>query len=655
MGLEFANKFKNMGLISEETAEEARIENENMQNQNRHNKHSKNNNKKQNTNNKYVGAPYNFVPFYNDVVGVDEDNLKVHDKIRDNLISGEISYTVKAETPIFISDGNKDNPNFVKNERGEYIIPGSTMRGLIRNNVQILGLSSFDDDINDYNLMYRDVTGGIDKENYKELLGAKQISIGNGKKISILSNVKAGYIGKKAGKYIIYKTKVDKIKKEYQEMNYYALSERNINENIDSFPYIKKNNNCQQNILKGKKDDFIKNVIKGRTHYIGKENKQYDPGFRRISYELADLNKIVCIDDEGKCSNDGYLVSSGQIREKKAHYVIPAIDKTKDAIEISNADINAYKIDFEKKKNILGKNAGYFKLPEENEIKPVFYIVGKNNKLYFGFTPSLRLFYDYNIKHGFKQKNKEFDYTKSIFGVSNKDFSYKSKVSFADCIIENKDILEDRKVILAEPKPSSFMDYLVQNNNKITYNSDNFELRGVKQYWLHSNPVESNNSNNTNIGSSIVPMNSGTEFKGKIRFQNMTKDELGLLLWSIKLEANSWMNIGMGKPYGYGAISIKNLNVKILDNKEAYRIDNNKINFNPYENIDIKEYINCYIETIKKKINGRDIHELETVKVFFAMKNSNNMPDIEKIRYMSIDKKEYQNRKPLKSAMETLK
>ena len=85
MGLEFANKFKNMGLISEETAEEARIENENMQNQNRHNKHSKNNNKKQNTNNKYVGAPYNFVPFYNDVVGVDEDNLKVHDKIRDNL------------------------------------------------------------------------------------------------------------------------------------------------------------------------------------------------------------------------------------------------------------------------------------------------------------------------------------------------------------------------------------------------------------------------------------------------------------------------------------------------------------------------------------------------------------------------------------------
>lgn len=655
MGLEFANKFKNMGLISEETAEEARIENENMQNQNRHNKHSKNNNKKQNTNNKYVGAPYNFVPFYNDVVGVDEDNLKVHDKIRDNLISGEISYTVKAETPIFISDGNKDNPNFVKNERGEYIIPGSTMRGLIRNNVQILGLSSFDDDINDYNLMYRDVTGGIDKENYKELLGAKQISIGNGKKISILSNVKAGYIGKKAGKYIIYKTKVDKIKKEYQEMNYYALSERNINENIDSFPYIKKNNNCQQNILKGKKDDFIKNVIKGRTHYIGKENKQYDPGFRRISYELADLNKIVCIDDEGKCSNDGYLVSSGQIREKKAHYVIPAIDKTKDAIEISNADINAYKIDFEKKKNILGKNAGYFKLPEENEIKPVFYIVGKNNKLYFGFTPSLRLFYDYNIKHGFKQKNKEFDYTKSIFGVSNKDFSYKSKVSFVDCIIENKDILEDRKVILAEPKPSSFMDYLVQNNNKITYNSDNFELRGVKQYWLHSNPVESNNSNNTNIGSSIVPMNSGTEFKGKIRFQNMTKDELGLLLWSIKLEANSWMNIGMGKPYGYGAISIKNLNVKILDNKEAYRIDNNKINFNPYENIDIKEYINCYIETIKKKINGRDIHELETVKVFFAMKNSNNMPDIEKIRYMSIDKKEYQNRKPLKSAMETLK
>lgn len=69
--------------------------------------------------------------------------------------------------------------------------------GLIRNNVQILGLSSFWDDIDDYAIMYRNVANGNEKVRYNNVLGSKQISVQGKDKmtnVSVLLNVKAGYI-----------------------------------------------------------------------------------------------------------------------------------------------------------------------------------------------------------------------------------------------------------------------------------------------------------------------------------------------------------------------------------------------------------------------------------------------------------------------------
>ncbi len=142
----------------------------------------------------YVGAPYNFVPFYKDVVSVEKEQMMTHDKIEHELLTGEIAYTATAKLPIFISDG-KEKPDFVKNERGEYMIPGSSMRGLIRSNTQILGLSSFGEDIDDYRLMYRNVAAAQGKDDgYGAILGAEPANIGDGKSVSVLKNVKAGYI-----------------------------------------------------------------------------------------------------------------------------------------------------------------------------------------------------------------------------------------------------------------------------------------------------------------------------------------------------------------------------------------------------------------------------------------------------------------------------
>lgn len=53
--------------------------------------------------------------------------------------------------------------------------------------------------------------------------------------------------------------------------------------------------------------------------------------------------------------------------------------------------------------------------------------------------------------------------------------------------------LEEQSRILAEPKPSSYLDYVRQDgaepDSPITYNNDSMQLRGIKQYWLHDQLV----------------------------------------------------------------------------------------------------------------------------------------------------------------------
>lgn len=114
---------------------------------------------------RYRTIPYNFIPFSKKTIEIKEEQMAVHDRIEDGLLTGVIYYTIEAQTPILISDGNKEKEDFTRDELGRVVIPGSTMRGLIRNNVQVLGLSSLDDDIDDYNLMYRHVASGAGRRN----------------------------------------------------------------------------------------------------------------------------------------------------------------------------------------------------------------------------------------------------------------------------------------------------------------------------------------------------------------------------------------------------------------------------------------------------------------------------------------------------------
>ena len=68
---------------------------------------------------KRVRAPYNFIPLsekvllpYNSI-----EELPPHDRMDPALKTGEIHVSMVADTPVFVSDGDKNEPHFFPREQ----------------------------------------------------------------------------------------------------------------------------------------------------------------------------------------------------------------------------------------------------------------------------------------------------------------------------------------------------------------------------------------------------------------------------------------------------------------------------------------------------------------------------------------------------------
>lgn len=625
----------------------------------------------------YVGAPYNFVPINEKTFDYTEHKKEcpAHNKIRKELYSGQIEYEIEAKTPILVGSGKKgaeemDTGGFYRDVSGKFAIPGSAVRGLVRGNAQILSFSDIGDDIEDYLLMYRNIASGAEKNTYGNVLGNKALPVANGKNITILKNVKAGYIEKKNGRYFIYETQVKKISDSLEAMNYYVASERAIladyqkHREKSSFSFLF-SKNFGKAMLYVPNTEFTKDMRGGKVHYVPKDKRMfngrlggpYRAYYRSVSYELSGERAVTAIGAPNAYKKQGYLLSSGAMNEKKAIYIIPEIDREK-YICLNEKDIDAYKRDFEGKKTQLGDNAEFYKLPEEgDEIKPVFYIE-LGGRLYFGFTPRLRLFYDKTVKEGFHQNAAKLDYCKALFGTAKKGESYKSRVSFLNACADNADESSQISLILGSPKPTSYLDYIESKDNPetraATYNDD-FRLRGIKQYWLKKqadNGAGQVNAADKKSSSRLKPLKAGVVFKGKISFSNLSEDELGLLIWSLELDPESEQNIGKAKAYGYGRVKVKVEKLNLFDSDKAYDIS--VFSFDPHTEADKDVFVKTYTSTISDWL-GKDIRENAAVKDFLLMKNGTLIPDASKTRYMSIDNKEYQKRVNAKVALPRIK
>lgn len=468
-------------------------------------------------------APYNFVPFSNRIMVryQSPDELPPHDVWDPALKSGEIHVTLEAQTPVLVSDGRERNiARFFKGADGTYQIPGSTVRGLLRQTMQILGLGHIrvKEDMEDYQIFFRNVAGRSNsigkalKDYYAGSVMKIRTERVNGKNISNPEAVCSGYLHRKAGAYYIQPTvsPVLRVSRKHKDVAQF--------EDLTAkfFPVFYREN--------------------GQT--VLEISKEVHPEWRQ-----------------------GTMLCTGRPvgRVPNGLYLFPEEYLQAESIPISEADVLSYQADWENRKNVL-KPKEFWALPREGEAKPVFFLRYEGHT-YFGMTKMLRVGCRYPLSHGLPPRHREYtqqselvlDYPHAMLGYAGKNQAYRSRVSVGDFRLEGPgQVLPGIKTVLGGPKASFYPTYVAEGKN---YNQEDFRLRGHKLYW-HKEEAKADAPANGNerVATTLYPLDKGSVFHGVIRYRNLHPDELGLLLWCIRLEPGCFHGIGMGKPYGFGRV-----------------------------------------------------------------------------------------------------
>lgn len=240
--------------------------------------------------------------------------------------------------------------------------------------------------------------------------------------------------------------------------------------------------------------------------------------------------------------------------------------------------------------NKKGENIGNVNIPQNVGI-PVFFRVLNNSVISFGHARYHRIPYRLSIRDHVSRfqtssnENKK-DFSETIYGTTNNA----GKIFFDDLFAEEEYKFElnhpETPKILSSPKPTTYQHYLVQSegirtnqSQQSTWNDENASIRGFKNYW-HKTTSSKKNEKITWIETEdkssshpdpINPISSGTIFSGGcIRFENLTKEELGALLFALQLPEECCHKIGMGKPLGLGSVRLNVEKLTIIDRKERY-------------------------------------------------------------------------------------
>jgi hypothetical protein len=360
----------------------------------------------------------------------------------------------------------------------------------------------------------------------------------------------------------------------------------------------------------------------------------------------------------------------------KTHHYLVSEEKSGTRFEISRDQILDYEKDYERNCIQNGKLKTYkefYQLPEKGREKLFFYKVdsGTNRLVGFGPTPYFRIFFEYSTREGIPMTKKEgYDYATSMFGYVGADGrkkpeAYKGRISFGDARLDAEAKTVFRDVLLAGTKGTSVHMYLEQTGkNKdtlSTYNDPDMELRGYKFYWKRSEIPFSEGKDT--VMSHLETLPAGSVFKGEIWFENLSEDELGLLLLSLRISDNeedheSYL-IGGGKPYGLGQVRPGSISLHILNQEKRFT----ELNISEEDRTsDIPALKKTFKKVLREKY-GIDPEKQDTWRVLGQYAGQENMdyclgPDaymaLQKQKQDNPDKPNYASYEPLPTAAEIM-
>jgi len=599
-------------------------------------------------------APYNFVPLPETVVEAEDVPTEYRTKYQklprqDLYISGrhhgQIVCTLTTESPLYVRCGYTptayadygDRPFHElspeqQRERARFfahddpivpVIPGSSLRGMLRSLVEIAGYGKMDR-VMDRQLFYRSVSDS----NYQQLFVEKpdQVQVAPHPRAQrFRSKVRAGFLRLKGGAYVIEECPVARI-------DHYANNPRG----LAAIPPIN-----GKKLMDGSGPGQTPNwVYQHQRIYVhcdpseqdyffkaqfDKAGKQRHPdqylrfrGVRQASFRASDLPG----------AQESTLVVTGHMQNKHMEFVFlhsttathiidrKMIERFEDEDQVTQWQEGAFRRD--SPTSGARRHDGLLRDGE-----PVFFLLQDDGSVrFFGRAQLFRLPYGtapYNFLPQPHHSSQVVDLAEALFGfvrdkaqpdgvpqmaagrvfVSDGQF-----ISARGNVWLSEDPLTPR--ILSSPKPTTYQHYLVQpeqtkagERSLRRYDNDtkSTTLRGHKLYW-HKGAVAADKITEVDQGklqsarkqyTQFQPVASGVTFSFVLHFENLSDVELGALLWVLRLGDDAWqgaperkrgpyrLKLGMGKPLGMGAVSIRyDLRLSDRDNRYHSLFDGDK-------------------------------------------------------------------------------
>jgi len=509
----------------------------------------------------YIKAPFNFVPLNEKVFFPGWADQVSHDIPFSDGESGEIELELEAMTPVFVRNGhtqsdaetkNDEYVSFSKYANGNYFIPGTSVKGMIRNVLEIMSFGKMNK-ISNNRYSIRD----LQSKEYMNFFQGREVYCGWMKKIN-----------------------------EHQVAIYdHGIPRRISHQQLDKIWRTDFSQRFKNSLLL--KSDFNRTALykielaNGKNFVVRysekpmNEQNSVDKRVRVIIDSQGEFEGTIVLTgqssarkDKGDKNRDGSVVEKGSC--KCFEFVFPN-KKSKEPFILEMYDEQGlYKdFDFIHKESIDWK---YWKRELfEGKSVPVFFVKESNKLMHFGLTNLYRLPFQKRIKEYLPSSHNEHkhDLADCIFGCT----TLKGRVQFSNFSLQKGKIhTEILKPYMGSPKPTYYPIYVVQNGNNgypsklfNTMLHENAKLKGWKRYPVHSTIKDFKLPEGFKEEklSPFCPIETGSKFKGTIRFHNLKKAEIGALINSLTLKNEGFHSVGFAKAYGFGKIQIK-----ITKNKE---------------------------------------------------------------------------------------
>lgn len=509
-------------------------------------------------------ANYNFVPLNDTIFHYSADENPVdHSRFDNELFSGTLDCQLETLSEMYI--GSNNDQFFQVN--GELRIPGSSLRGLIR---QMVGIMSYGKvaQIDDERTLFTRPMADEDVQ-FRKWYNDQLTEQERGEKRKSYTAC-AGYLFLHKGKFYIQPAE-EHSNAQYKQVKIQDIRRDMNGQRLGEFSFKKR-----------KDGSFY--VASGSAPKKKREWLIYAPDFKKTAVAVP---STAIVNYQKDCDQ------ANPSRRKKFNL----LDTLKNSVK-NNKD-------------------SFPQVGEENEIGiPVFYIERDGSVVTFGHTGLFRIAYEESIgKHtsmGHLDEDK-MDLVERMFGRISKDGkdAHKTFVEVTDGkLVNGGQIQPEKKLILSGPKPTSFQNYLVQKHTKKdgkNHWGQGTWLRGHKMYWHHQfSPQDFSNVKSEGVYTRIKPIATGSKFKFTVSFNNLTEMEVGALITAIQLPEGCAHKIGMAKALGLGSVKIeaKFNEVKI---KERYESLFDGDNWNcGITNAEMEDFASVFRGTIAKYASEYD-------------------------------------------------